>query len=74
MSESGKTNKDITLLARGVDELVGIVEQLRKENNSLHNQQRILITERAALIDKTEQARIRIESMISRLRSMEQSQ
>ena len=72
MATPGKTNSDIASLARGVDELAGIVERLREENNSLHNQMRILVAERASLIDKTEQARARIESMISRLRSMEQ--
>ena len=69
-----QNHPDIGTLASSIEELVDIVERLRAENNSLHNQQRILVAERAALIDKTEQARIRIESMISRLRSMEQMQ
>ncbi len=72
MATSDKNHPDITSLSYGVDELIKIVERLRAENNSLHNQQRTLVSERAALIDKTEQARVRIESMISRLRSMEQ--
>lgn len=73
MATSGNNNSDITSLLHGVDELTKIVERLRAENNSLHNQQRTLVAERSALIDKTEQARVRIESMISRLRSMEQA-
>ena len=64
-------NMDLTALETRVDELIRTVDELKTENSALRNQQGSLVTERAALIEKTEQARIRVESMISRLRAME---
>ncbi len=71
MTDSNRDNMDLAALEARVDELIRTVGQLTTENSALKNQQVNLVTERAALIDKTEQARSRIESMISRLRSME---
>lgn len=59
-------------LERRVDELIRSVERLRDENRSLRESQAALMTERARLIEKTEEARGRVEAMISRLKSMEQ--
>jgi len=44
---------------------------LQDENRSLRDEQAGLRAERARLIEKTELARTRVESMISRLRAME---
>ncbi len=71
MTDNNRDNMDLAALEARVDELIRTVGQLTTENSALKNQQVNLVTERAALIDKTEQARSRIESMISRLRSME---
>lgn len=69
---SGKSdNMDLAALEARVDELIRTVSQLTTENSALRTQQDHLVGERATLIEKTEQARTRIESMISRLRAME---
>ncbi len=54
-----------------VEELIRTCEELKKENHLLKLQQDSYTTERATLIDKNEQARKRVEAMITRLKSME---
>lgn len=56
---------DINLLERRVDELIRTVDRLREENTALQY-------ERNRLLEKTEQARGRVEAMILRIRAMEQ--
>lgn len=55
-------------------ELVALCNRLTEENQGLRRQNQQLIAERAALLEKNEQARNRIEAMIARLKSMEHSQ
>lgn len=62
---------DLKALESRIDQLITRCSRLREENRALRQQQTNLITERAALIEKSEQARSRVESMIARLRSME---
>ena len=62
---------DLAALEARVDELIRTIDNLKSENTALRSQQDNLINERSILIEKTEQARARIESMISRLRAME---
>lgn len=71
MSVHNNDNIDLAALEARVDELIRTVGELKTENSALRNQQENLVNERAILIEKTEQARTRIESMISRLRAME---
>ena len=71
MTDSNTDNMDLAALELRVDELIRTVEQLKNENTALRTQQDSLVNERAVLIEKTEQARTRIESMIARLRAME---
>ncbi|MBI2969299.1 MAG: TIGR02449 family protein [Gammaproteobacteria bacterium] len=71
MADRKSENLDLAALEARVDDLIRTVEHLKTENTALRSQQDNLINERAALIEKTEQARTRIESMISRLRAME---
>ena len=54
-----------------VEELIRACSELKQENSSLRSQQESLKAERAALIEKTELARTRVEAMIGRLKSME---
>lgn len=61
----------IAELSRQVDELVALCQRLRQENESLKHQQATLSGERARLVEKNEQARARVEAMISRLKAME---
>lgn len=71
MSENKSENVDLGVLEARVDDLIRTVDALKNENSTLRTQQKNLISERAVLIEKTEQARFRIESMIARLRAME---
>ena len=71
MTDQNNEAVDLKALETRVDELINTVDKLTSENTALKSQQNNLVTERAVLIEKTEQARTRIESMISRLRAME---
>ena len=71
MSET-QEQLDLRQLEARVDELIRAWERLKDENVSLRTQQDSLVAERAALIEKTEQARTRVEAMIMRLKAMEQ--
>lgn len=51
--------------------LIQQCRRLEQENQALHQQQSNLMAERASLIEKSEQARTRVEAMIARLKSME---
>ncbi len=73
MSESTKPPVDTELrrLEKRVDELVSIIGRLREENRALRQRQDSLATERAALVNKNEQVRNRVEAMIGRLKTLE---
>ena len=71
MNEKKYDDNDLGALETRVDELIHTIDQLTSENTALRSQQNNLVSEKAILIEKTEQARTRIESMISRLRAME---
>ncbi|HKK06761.1 MAG: TIGR02449 family protein [Gammaproteobacteria bacterium] len=62
---------DLNKLEQRVDDLIQTVDRLQDENRSLREHQTNLMAERAKLIEKTELARTRVESMISRLKAME---
>lgn len=71
MPENNKETLDLSALESKVDTLIETVTALSAENEVLRQQQTSLALERADLIEKTELARTRVESMISRLKSME---
>ena len=71
MTDKNNETVDLKALETRVDELINTVDKLTSENTALRSQQNNLVVERAELIEKTELARSRIESMISRLRAME---
>jgi cell division protein ZapB len=62
---------DLRKLEVRVEELIRACSHLQDENKSLRSRQENLVAERAALIEKTEQARARVEAMITRLKAME---
>jgi cell division protein ZapB len=66
-------NFDIAGLERRVDALIHLCRRLQEENASLRARQEALVAERGELIEKHEQARSRVEAMLSRLRAMEES-
>lgn len=63
---------DWTLLQGKVQELLALTETLARENRALRTQQRNWSAERAKLIEKNELAKSRVESMITRLKALEQ--
>ena len=65
--------QELKRLESRVNDLIQAYEDLKKENSLLKAQQDSYIAERASLIDKNEQARKRVEAMITRLKSMEVS-
>ncbi|NOX42953.1 MAG: TIGR02449 family protein [Gammaproteobacteria bacterium] len=72
--KNAKTESDLNKLEKQVDELIKICDELKGENHLLRERQESLVTERATLIEKTELARIRVEAMIDRLKSLESEQ
>jgi len=62
---------ELTRLTKRIDELVVILERLRDENRALRARHESLAGERAALMQKNEQVRTRVEAMIGRLKTLE---
>lgn len=62
---------EIRQLEKRVVDLIVALERVRDENRSLKAKQESLAAERAALVQKNEQVRARVEAMIGRLKSME---
>jgi len=73
MSEANDNAAALRALALRIDVLVVLSRRLADENRSLRNSQEALVSERANLLAKNEQARSRVEAMISRLRALEQN-
>lgn len=67
------TELDLNKLEYRLAELIRVCERLKEENLTLRNQHKALATERAALLEKNDTVRVRVEAMINRLRSMERS-
>ncbi len=59
-------------LEQKIDELIRLCDQLNDENKLLKSKESTWLGERAKLIDKNEQARVKVEAMISRLKALEQ--
>lgn len=62
---------ELNRLEKRLDELVIICRQLKEENRSLKERQDALTADRATLLQKNEQVRVRVEAMINRLKAME---
>lgn len=65
------TDTELKKLEHLVDELVKACEHLKRENWLLREKQAALVTERAKLIEKNDMARIKVETMIQRLKTLE---
>lgn len=65
------TDIELKKLETRVDDLLHTCDKLITENQSLRQQQDTLISDRANLVEKNELARSRVESMITRLKSLE---
>lgn len=73
MGEVDTSRSNVDRLEQQMVKLLDICEKLHEENRSLQARQEALVAERAALVAKNEQARTRVEAMISRLRALEQA-
>jgi len=63
---------DLQALTTKLDLLIQRVEQLKAQNRQLLASEKAWREERAHLIEKNEMARHKVESMISRLKALEQ--
>jgi len=66
------TSTEWSALEQKVSELIELCAVLSRENKALRAQQQNWTTERAKLIEKNELAKSRVESMITRLKALEQ--
>ncbi len=53
-----------------VNRLIALCARLQQENQAIREREANLLRERSQLIEKNEQARTRVESMITRLKSL----
>lgn len=67
-------DEDLKRLEVRIDELIAICAQLKDENRQLREQKVEFSAERENLIEKQDQARIRVEKILNRLKSLEQSE
>jgi len=70
MAENETTTK-LQSLEESLNSLVLLCSRLQEENRTLKVKQESLVKDRAQLIEKTALAKNRVESMITRLKSME---
>lgn len=63
---------DLQLLSARLEQLIQRIEQLKVQNRLLLHGEQAWREERAQLIEKNEMARVKVESMISRLKALEQ--
>ena len=71
--EASPTREELKAVAARVDQLIALCQGLADENRSLRQSQEAMVSERANLLAKNEQARSRVEAMIARLKSLEQN-
>lgn len=64
--------QDIRDLERQLEAMLSTIKRLNEENLSLKSRQEALVNERASLVARNEQARARVEAMISRLKALEE--
>lgn len=71
MNKDDKTTFDLYRLEEKIDDLITKVTALTEENEQLRSQKESLTNERFSLLEKTDQAKKRVEAMILRLKTME---
>jgi cell division protein ZapB len=64
------TTDSIDGLEQKIDQLVELASRLQQENAALRDRESGLVRERGQLLEKNEQARNRVESMIARLKAL----
>ena len=71
MDKNDTNELELSSLEARIDELITTIESLTAENTVLKTHQNTITLERTELISKTEQARTRVEGMITRLKALE---
>jgi cell division protein ZapB len=74
MAEAARSSPlelELKRLDKRIEELIRAIGQLKEENRALRQRQQILTTERTSLLNRSEQARTRVEAMIGRLKALE---
>ena len=71
MDKNDTNELELSSLEARIDELITTIESLTVENTVLKTHQNTLTIERTELISKTQQARTRVEGMITRLQALE---
>jgi cell division protein ZapB len=65
-----QTERYFTALEEQLEQLIFVCDQLATENQALQTQYNELLIERDELMAQNEQARMRIEAMVSRLKGL----
>lgn len=65
-------DKQLKSLANKIDDLIALCAQLDEENRKLKGEASQWMKERDQLVEKTEIARTKVETMITRLKALEQ--
>jgi len=71
-NQTDTSARDLDRIAYAVDELVRICHRLHEENRELREQHALLKEEQRKWRIRSEQVQSKIESMVGRLRAMEQ--
>jgi len=61
-------------LENKVDELIKLCSDMKKENQLLRDKENLLRNERESLLGKNQLARVRLEKVLRRLKSLEEGQ
>ena len=64
---------DLAVLEQRIDELIAKVHALSTENRALKAQRQTLTAERAKLLERNERASSQVDSMIGRLKALEEA-
>lgn len=64
------TQEQLQKIQQKIDRLIALCTRMQQENQALREREASLLRERSQLIEKNEQARTRVEGMITRLKSL----
>ena len=68
-----RLNEQVDQLEKQVAILLELLESFAQENNDLLEREKQLMRDRSLLLEKNDKARVQVEAMLGRLRSMEHS-
>lgn len=63
----------LKMLENKLDSLIELCDQLNEENKALKANEAFLVSERTRLMEKNDEAKHKVESMLTRLKSLEQN-